>query len=93
MQEAIELAADSLDHLGRAMAGVQATDTPREVNQMIAVNIFDERPLGAGNEDWRRMIKAPRRGNFGALHQLLRARPGNRCAQVDGWHSVLINQF
>src|SRR6266481_6069114 len=76
------------------MSGVEASDAAGKIKQPVAVNIFDDRSFRLGDEDRRGMISGLHNGSIAPLHKRLRARSGNRCAQLNGRHnSVLSSQL
>src|SRR5437879_720689 len=97
MQEPIKLAANSLDNTGGAVSGIEAADATSKINEAVAVHIFDDGAFSFRNKDGRRVIRGLHNRSVTAFHQLLRARPGNRRAKLNGRHgkqfSVLSSQF
>ncbi len=62
------------------MSGIQASDAAGEIDQAIAIDVFDDRAFGFGDKYRRGVKSALRHGRVTALHQLLRTRSWNRGA-------------
>ena len=84
MQEAVELAAHGLDDRGGTVARVETANAAGEVNQAIAVNVFDDGAFGLVNEDGRGVEGTLGHRVIAAFHQRLRARAGNGSAELNG---------
>src|SRR6266851_5155342 len=69
MQVLLELRADGGEYARRAMADVEATDAPGEIEIAIAVDVLDGGAFGARGEDGRGVRRAAGNGGFAAGHQ------------------------
>src|SRR5208282_1981455 len=94
MQEAIKLAAHSLDHGGSAVSCVEAANTSGKVDHAVAIDVLDDSTFGFVYEDRRGMERSLHNGRVAPLHQRLRARPWNGSAKLNGGHRrVLSSRF
>jgi hypothetical protein len=71
MQETVELAAHSFNHARSAMSSIEAADAAREIDQPVAVHIFDDSAFRFRDEDRRGMICRLHHSGVTSFHQLL----------------------
>jgi hypothetical protein len=62
------------------VSGIEAADAAREVDEAIAIDIFDDRAFRLRDENGRGVIGSLHDGSITALHQGLRTRAGNGSA-------------
>src|SRR5204863_6592522 len=72
VQESPQLLLHGVDDFWSAMSSIQASNAAREIDQAIAVDIFDHRSVSLCDEDGGRVEASLRHGGVAALHQLAR---------------------
>src|SRR5580704_1036836 len=73
VKEAVELSTNGFDHTGSAMPCVEAADSTREIDEAVAVNVFDDSAFGFGDKHGRGVIGRAHDGSVTASHEILRA--------------------
>jgi len=86
VQKTIELPANRFNDGGRAMSSVKAANAAGEIDQPVAVDIFDNRAFSLRDKDRRGVISRLHNSLVAARHQRLRTRPGNLSAELNGRH-------
>ncbi len=80
VQEAVELTPDGLDHARGAVAGVEAADATGEIDEAVAVDVFDDGTFSLVDEDRRGMEGCADYGGVTAAHEFVRAGAGDGSA-------------
>ena len=76
------------------MSSIKATNASSEVDEAIAIDIFDHCALGLSDENWRSVVSGVDYSGLAALHQGLRARARDVGAESNSRHNaVLGSQF
>jgi hypothetical protein len=68
VDESVELLADGGDHARRAMSGILHADTAGEIEEAIAVHVFQDGAFGARRENRRGVSYAARHSGLSAAH-------------------------
>jgi formate dehydrogenase assembly factor FdhD len=76
------------------VSSIKATNTSSEVDEAIAIDIFDHCAIGLSDEDWGSVIGGVHDSGLATLHQGLRARARDVGAESNSRHNaVLGSQF
>ena len=86
MQELVKLTAHSINDGGSAVPGVKAANAAGEVDQAIAVHVFDDGTFRLRNKDRRGVVGGLHDCGVAPLHQFLRTRSGNGSTQLNSGH-------
>ena len=86
MDECVELFANGRNHARRAMARIHDADASGEVEEAIAVHVFEHGAFGARGKNRRRVPNAARHGCLPTAHQFLRLRAGYRSTKLNRGH-------
>src|SRR5262249_12601724 len=82
VQESVRLLGDRFDDCGVTVAHIDDGNTGTQIDEPVAVDVFDDRALGVGDEDRQRRADRGRYRPRAALPQLTRLRTGYRGAHA-----------